>query len=338
VEVDAMKIKLIAPHEQSKENISSAETFKTMFGLPKQGYFKRMGVYFKERFPISFRFASSILLYISFISFLGRIHGIKLSIFSSYTLVGTWSIFSIMLILRLMDELMDKEIDIELFPDRSFPSGKVLESDIRFSLAITIILYLCVNIFLSQVLWIALFVLGFSLLMTRYFFIPRMRRYPLLNLATHNLIIPIIFFYFLMLFLAQYDLKLKNLDRTSTFLLIGMYWAMFFAWEIARKIRSREEENAYVTYSQIFGPLGAVLVAVGAQTITFFIGLYFFWALSHSTILLLILLTGYLVTIWGHMRFVNHPNPVTSKLKPFAEGFILSILSAEILNQILLVG
>jgi hypothetical protein len=333
-----MKIKLIAPHEQSEDNISSAETFKTMFSLPEQGYFKRMRVYFKERFPISFRFASSILLYISFISFLGRINGIKLAISSSYTLVGTWSIFSIMLILRLMDELMDKEIDIELFPDRPFPSGKVYESDIRFSLAIIIILYLCVNIFLSRALWMSLIVLGFSFLMTKYFFIPRMRRYLLLNLATHNLIIPLIFFYFLTLFSAEHDLKLSNLDWPLTFLLIGMYWAMFFAWEITRKIRSKEEENAYVTYSQIFGPLGAVFVAVGAQTITFSIGLYFFWALSHSTIFLLILLTGYLVAIWGHARFVTHPNSVTSKLKPFAEGFILSILSAEILNQILLVG
>lgn len=310
----------------------------TLLGLPKQGYFKRMRVYLKERFPIPVRFAYSILLYISFISFLGIIYGIKLSIFSYYTLVGTWSIFSIMFILRLMDELMDKEIDKELFPDRAFPSGKVLESDIRFSLAVIIILYLCANIIFIRALWIALIVLGFSLLMTKYFFIPRRRRYLLLNLATHNLVIPIIFFYFLILFSVEHNLKLKNLDWPFTFLLIGMYWAMFFAWEINRKTRSKEEENAYLTYSQIFGPLGAVLVAVGAQTITLSIGLYFFWALSFSGIFLLILLAGYAVAIWGHGRFISNPNPMTSKLKPFAERFILSVVSAQILNHVLLVA
>lgn len=309
-----------------------------MLGLPRQGYFKRMRIYLKERFPIPVRFASSILLYVSFISFLGMIHGIKLSIFSSYTLVGTWSLFSIMFILRLMDELMDKEIDKELFPNRAFPSGKVLESDIRFSLAVIIILYLCANVIFIQALWIALIVLGFSLLMARYFFIPRMRRRILLNLATHILVIPMIFFYFLILFSVEHNLKLKNLDWPFTFLIIGMYWAMFFAWEINRKTRSKEEENAYVTYSQVLGPLGAVFVSAGAQTISLSIGLFFFWALSFPGIFLLILFAGYAVAIWGHGRFISNPNPMTSKLKPFAELFILSVVSAQILNHILLVG
>jgi 4-hydroxybenzoate polyprenyltransferase len=306
-----------------------------MLHLPKQGYFRRMWTYLAEMFPILPRLASSALLYISFVYFLERIHKMKGSIYSPYTFVGIWSIFALMLILRLMDELKDMEIDIELFRDRPLPSGKVLELDIRFSLVVVIVFYLAANIFIGHAFWMAVFVLGYSLMMFKYFFMPWiLRRYLLLNLLTHNPIVPMILIYLLILFSFEHKLPLKNLNWHSSLLLIGMYWAMFFAWEIARKIRSREEENAYVTYSQIFGPFGAVLIAVGTQTIAFIIGFYFFWALSLSGIFLAILLAGYGMTIWGHTRFVIHPNPATSRLKPFAERFILSILVAQIISRL----
>ncbi len=301
--------------------------------LPKQGYFKRMRIYFAEMFPIRIKLISSALLYISFFTFLERVHGVKSSIFSSHIFVGTWSIFALMLILRLMDELKDKEIDIELFCERPFPSGKVLESDIRFSLLFIITLYLIANILIGRAFLISIFALGYSLLMFKYFFIPRiLRRYLLLNLTTHNPIIPIMLFYILILFSIKHDLTLRNLNWPLSLLLIAMYWSMFFAWEIARKIRSNEEENAYVTYSQIFGHIGAVLLAGGTQTIAFAIGFYFFLSLSLSGIFLAILLAGYGMTMWGHIRFVICPNPVTSKLKPFAERYILSVLTAQVID------
>jgi len=296
-----------------------------------------MKVYLAEMFPIPLRLASSALLCISFITFLGRIHEMKISIYSRFTFIGTWSIFTLMLILRLMDELKDREIDKELFSDRPLPSGKVLESDIRFSLLGLMILYLVGNMFLAQTFWMAVFVLGYSLLMFKYFFIPRiLRRYLLLNLMAHNPIIAIMLFYLVSLFSVEHGLNLRNLKWPSTLLLIAMYWTMFFAWEIARKIRSREEENAYVTYSQIFGPLGAVFIAGGAQTIGFLIGLNFFFELSLPKAFLAILLIGYGMTIWGYILFIIKPNPVTSKLKPFAERYILSVLGAHIFGQITL--
>jgi hypothetical protein len=45
---------------------------------------------------------------------------------------------------------------------------------------------------------------------------------------------------------------------------------------------------------------------------------------------LIVLVAGYGMTVWGYVRFFIHPNPVTSKLKPFAEWYILSIISAQI--------
>lgn len=305
-----------------------------MVWLSRESYFGRMGVYLAEMFPVPARLVSSALLYISFVMLLSRIHRVETSLSSLDTLVGIWSLFSLMLILRLMDELKDREIDLELFRDRPLPSGKVLESDIRLTLVGVIVLYVMANIWLGEVFLMALFVLGYALLMFKYFFIPRLlRKHLLLNLATHNPIVAIMLTYVVGIFAAQHGFALRDLDWSSSLLVIAMYWSLFFAWEIARKIRSPEEENAYVTYSQIFGRLGAVLVAIGAQTIAFGIGLYFYRTLSLSTIFLVILAAGYGMTVWGHARFLMKPNPVTSRLKPFAERYILTVLVAHTIEH-----
>jgi hypothetical protein len=108
---------------------------------------------------------------------------------------------------------------------------------------------------------------------------------------------------------------------------------MFFAWEIVRKIRASEEENEYVTYSQILGPMGAVFVGGAAQTVTFIIGLYFYWTLSLTAFFLGILVAGYLVVLGSYVRFVLNPTPVTSKLKPSAEQYMLCVFVAQILEH-----
>jgi 4-hydroxybenzoate polyprenyltransferase len=308
-----------------------------MIGLPEKGYFRRMRIYLKVMYPPSQRFISAAICYVSFVALLGRIHSLPLSFFSLYSLLGTWNIFALLMILRLMDELKDKEIDLDLFKERPVPSGKVLESDISFSLTAMIFLYLTANIWTGKVFWMAAAVLAYALLMFKYFFIPRiLRKHLLLNLATHNPIVALMLFHVVVLFSAQYNLSLKRLDWNALFLLVIMFWAMFFAWEIGRKIRSKEEENEYVTYSQIFGRNGAVLVTGGAQTITFIIALYFLQTLSLSWVFVAILATGYALTMWAHLRFVLKPNPATSKLRSFGERYIVSVFVAFIVDHFLI--
>lgn len=294
-----------------------------------------MGIYLKEMYPIPQRLVLSVLLYISFVMLQGRIYLMETRLDSLHTIVGIWSVFGLTLMLRLMDELKDREVDRKLFPERPLPSGRVLESDIHFSLEVVIGFYLFANIWLGRsVLLVALFVFGYALLMFKYFFIPRiLRKHLLLNLATHNLIVPLMLMYILVMFAIQQGLALSNIEWRLSLLVIAMYWSLFFAWEIARKIRSQEQENAYVTYSQIFGRHGAVLVAAGAQTIAFGIGLYFYHVLSLSAVFLGILAAGYGMTAWRHVRFLLNPNPVTSKLKPFAEGYILTVLVAHTIQH-----
>ena len=308
-----------------------------MIGLPEKGYFRRMRIYLKEMYPPGQRFISAAICYVGFVALVGRIHSLSLSLLSPYTLLGIWNIFALLLILRLMDELKDRDIDLELFKERPVPSGRVLESDISFSLVSMIIIYLAANIWVGKVFWMAVAVLAYALLMFKYFFIPRiLRKYLLLNLATHNPIVALMLFHVVILFSSQYSLSLKRFDWTSLLLQVALFWAMFFAWEIGRKIRSKEEENEYVTYSQIFGRKGAVLVTGGAQTITFIIALYFLRMLTLSWVFIVILATGYVVTMWAHLRFVFKPNPVTSKLQSFGERYIVSVLVAFIIDHFLL--
>jgi len=298
----------------------------------------RMNIYLAEMFPVPVRTISSVLLYISFTGFLGRIHNVQVAVISPFTFVGSWSLFALMLILRLMDELKDKEIDRELFSDRPLPSGRVSGSDIGFSLVVMIALLLGVNVLVGKAFWAAVFLVTYSSLMFRYFFVPEiLRENLLLNLATHNPIIPITFLYVLILFCVERDLTINDVKWLNTLLLMGMYWAVFLAWEIARKIRCREEENEYVTYSRILGLVGATLATAGTQTIGLAIGVYFYWSLSLSHLFLGTLLAGYALTLSGHLRFLLNPTPVTSKLRPFAEGYILTIVIVNIWEHRLLI-
>jgi len=136
---------------------------------------------------------------------------------------------------------------------------------------------------------------------------------------------------------VEHDLTINDVKWLNTLLLMGMYWAVFLAWEIARKIRCREEENEYVTYSRILGLVGATLATAGTQTIGLAIGVYFYWSLSLSHLFLGTLLAGYALTLSGHLRFLLNPTPVTSKLRPFAEGYILTIVIVNIWEHGLLI-
>jgi 4-hydroxybenzoate polyprenyltransferase len=297
----------------------------------QKGFAKRMRIYLREMYPVGPRLAVACLLYLGFASMLGKIHGLRISLFSGWTLLGTGDIFSLLLILRLMDELKDREVDLRLFSDRPVPSGRVLESDISAGLGLMIILYLFANLWAGRAFWTAAGLLAYALLMFKYFFIPRVLRcYLLLNLATHNPFVPLLLFHIVYLFSLQTAVPLHALLWKRVLALVVMTWSMIFAWEISRKIRSQVEENAYVTYSQILGRYGAVALAAGSQTITLGFAVYFMRSLLLSWIFIGLVAAGYAFILGGHVRFLLKPVPQTSRLKPFAESYILTVLGAFI--------
>lgn len=307
-----------------------------MLKMPGKGFGDRMRVYLRDMFPPLPRLASAALLSGSFTVLLARIHGVAVPFVTPLALLGIWNVFALLLVLRLMDELKDREIDMVLFKERPLPSGRVRESDIKASLAVVIVLYLGANAVTRPTFLAAVLVMGYALLMFQYFFFPGYLRAHLLpNLASHNPIVALLLLQIVVLFSVQTGLGLRDINWVPVLLAVAMNWAMFFAWEISRKIRAREEEDAYVTYSRIFGRVGAAAVTGGAQAVTLLLGLRFCAELELAWVAPVLLAAGYLVTVAALLRFVVRPNRVSSKLRPFAEAYILSVLLAILAGGLL---
>jgi len=294
-----------------------------------------MNLYLNEMYPLLYRLTTAALYALSFYYLLQCIYNLRSPVFSVFQGVAILGIFMLLLILRLMDEIKDKAIDQELFSDRPLPSGRVEETDIIFSLIVMIISFLLINFLMIRLFWLVILVLGYTLLMFRYFFVASiLRKNLILNLITHNPIVPLMLVYIYGLFVVEHDLIFINSNWFMVLMLILMFWSMSLAWEIARKIRSPEEENAYVTYSQIFGPPSTVAIAAGVQTMTLLLSFYFYFRLSLTPVFLITVIIGYGLLIRAYIRFIIYPNPYTSKLKPWSEFYLLTVCLAACLDLV----
>jgi 4-hydroxybenzoate polyprenyltransferase len=284
-------------------------------------------------FPIAPHVALASLTYLSIAVFAGWTLNQAVLIVSWSTLLGVWSILGLWLILRLMDELKDQDIDRDLFSNRPLPSGRVFPADIKRTLAGAMILYITAHWSAGTAFWTALFVLAYAVLMFKRFFAPRLLRDSLiLTLVTHNPIVPLMLAQGFAIFAAQQSLPLTALPWHLIGPFIVMMWAPFLAWELARKIRSPEEENAYVTYSRLFGPLAAVAITAAIQTIGLSIGLYFWRRFFLSWVYMPILTLGWALSFTGHCRFALHASPRTAKLKGYAVAFLVCTELAQLIE------
>lgn len=301
--------------------------------LAVRAYIKRMRIYFAEMFPIPQHVLLAFLTYLSIAVFAGWAEKKTAFLALWCMLLGTWSVFDLWLILRLMDELKDEDIDRELFPERPLPSGRVSSADIKHTLTGAMILYIGAHFFAGTALWTATFVLGYSVLMFKRFFARKLLRKSLIiTLVTHNPIVPLMLAQGFVIFAAAHELSLRELrwDLITPFII--MLWSPLLAWELARKIRSPEQENAYVTYSRLFGRVGAVVITGGIQTIAFGIGLFFWIRFSLSLIYIGMIAFGLALSFWGYVRFVLHPSPRTAKLKYYAVTFLLCVDIAQLVE------
>ncbi len=299
-------------------------------------YLRRMWMYLSEMFPVPLRVATAVLYVLGIASMVRLVLGLQTSLVTAYTLLGVWTLFLHLLILRLMDELKDIDVDRELFPHRPVPSGRVGIGDIKSGLALATVAFIVPNLGVPAVMWMALALLAYSFLMFRFFFIPDLlRENLLLNLATHNPVVAVGLIYLMALVGVEHGLTLADVDWRLVLLLIAFFWPPTFAWEIARKIRSEEEEDDYVTYSQIFGRRRALLVVAGAQSVSLFVGIHFYVRFQLSGLFLIVLVGAYICAQWGHLRFAMRPDPRTSRLQPYAEGFLFGVLAASLLEYLL---
>jgi 4-hydroxybenzoate polyprenyltransferase len=298
-----------------------------------KAYSQRMRGYFAEMFRIPEHASLALLTYLSIAVFARWLEKPGSPITSWYTLLGIFSVLDLWLILRLMDELKDADIDRELFPDRPLPSGRVYASDIKKTLAGAIFLYLMAHLPAGAAFWTGLFVLGYAGLMFKRFFAEGLLRKSLIvTLVTHNPIVPWMLAQCFLIFAAEHGLAIFQLRWNLIVPFIVMLWSPLLAWELARKIRSPDEETDYVTYSRLFGRVGAVVLTAGIQAIALAIGLYFWNRFSLSWVYVGILIFGLGLNYFSYVRFVLRPNPRTAKLKYYAAAFLLCVEIAQLIE------
>ena len=166
-------------------------------------------------------------------------------------IVGCYTVFVFLLTLRIADDFKDYKTDIELFPDRPLPSGKVLKSDLTILLVTTNALALVLNLlFMNNWLFYAI-LMGYAALMSVWFFArSKIQKNLLLAMVTHNPVGMILIAYIISFTCFKYDYPLFTVN--NLLILFTLYWPTLI-WEIARKTRAPEDETDYTTYSKLYG-------------------------------------------------------------------------------------
>ncbi len=294
---------------------------------------KRIWRYFREMLPLPQHLGLAVFIYVGIAVYARRIHELPTSLLSPYGAAGAWTLFNLLVVLRLMDELKDEDIDRELFPQRPLPSGRVLRTDIRWALLGAAALYLAVNLWMGWVFYVATCVLGYAFLMFHRFFAPALLRRSLpLTLVTHNPIVALMILYGFTVFAAEHSLTPGDLRWDLIVPFVFMVWSPFLAWELSRKIRCKEEETEYVTYSRILGQTRAVVVTWLVQGIGLSMGLYLWMVLNFHWAYAAVITAAFAVNVWAGLRFLRHPSARTSRLHPFASLFLVAVLTSQIIG------
>jgi 4-hydroxybenzoate polyprenyltransferase len=286
--------------------------------------------YLREMFPLPGHLALALLAAAGIAGFVRTVQGDG-RLVPAAVASPAWNIIATLLILRLMDELKDRDLDRRLFPGRPLPSGRVRDSDIRGSLAAAIVLYLGANAYSLPVFLSAALVMGYAGLMFRRFFAPALLERSLpITLATHTPVVPLLL---LQAYIATADrlgVPLSDLRWTAILTAVAMVWFSILGWEFARKIRAPEEETAYVTYSRILGPAGAVAAAATVQGLAVLLGVHLTARLGLPAFYPATLGAGWLLCAAAYARFLLRPDRTTSRLKPYAAAFVFAVLLAQL--------
>jgi len=295
-------------------------------------YLHRMRIYLGEMFPVGRHLLLAATTYLAVAAFARQQHDVTSSVWTVYVALGTWSYFAVPLMLRLMDELKDRDIDAALFAGRPLPSGRVHDSDIKISLVVVIVLFLAANAVHVLTLLVAAAIVGYTLLMFRRFFAEQAHRDSLLlTLATHNPIVPLSMSYGFFLFAAEHELTIAELSWQPVLIFLLLFWMPFLAWELSRKIRSREEENQYVTYTRLLGARGAVAAVLLTQFLSLVAALALHFCCSVSAAIVLVPALFWLISFWAGMRFLRRPDSRTSKLRYFAEAYAVAVIAGALI-------
>jgi 4-hydroxybenzoate polyprenyltransferase len=225
-------------------------------------FFGRLRIFFGERFPVVLSFVATLVGTVSLYLVWCAITPGAALILNKSIYLAIISFFALTLILRLCDEIKDKEVDAKLFPERCLPKGLVLYEDIHKLLLIIGWIWVPINFIFGGAPIIFTILIFYTYLFYKYFFLPEIISNNLiLALITHNPLMFVGSFYILALFSVEQGLDVYSIEN---FFLALAFWMPSLGWETARKIRAPKDETQYITYSKIMGPVGATALPLGA--------------------------------------------------------------------------
>lgn len=259
---------------------------------------RRLSIYFKEMYPLLPRFALGLIIFgeIHFIILLNAgVRDFKLGL---QELIGSFTVFSFLLWLRIADDFKDYELDCRLFADRPLPSGRVHKKDLGIFVSVLIAVTVLLNLFFMNNFGFFLFLYIYGTLMSLWFFSRKKIQKSLpLALITHNPVQMIMNVYIISFTCFKYDLPLFT---PVNFLAA---WTLYFPaliWEIARKIRAPKDETEYVTYSKLFGYKKAARFILLITWVDITTNFLLVWNLNKLTVLAL-----FIDVLWMSVKFLQ---------------------------------
>ena len=267
---------------------------------------RRLFIFFKERFPLQIYAPFVIFLYLCMSFSIQALQESKV-VFDKYSVIGLISAILFMLLMRTFDELKDFELDKDIFPNRPASRGDVLKSDLYLIAITTFSILLIINIiFAQQTLLIFAIVIIYALLSFKWFFAEKIHLDNLfLTMLTHQPIPYLINFYILHTALSSGSVYESFTLKHFAFLL--MFSIPITIWETSRKIRTKDKEDGYQTFSKIFGSSQATFIPLIAILITSALNFYFGIILNLPISFFVVTIITVLYASFFYLRFIFKP-------------------------------
>ncbi len=273
------------------------------YGPPAATWLGRVWTYVREMYPVPSRLLVAVILFFEIYFVLLLNYGVTDLSVGVQEVVGTWTVFAFLLMLRVADDLKDQVVDRELFPNRPLPSGRVTLRDLRILLVVIVAVTTVLNVAYMNNLVFFVVLYAYGAAMSVWFF-ARAKIQPNLFLAliTHNPVMMVLNLYIISFGVLKYALEPFT---WTTFLLA---WTMYFPgliWEVARKIRSPRNETSYVTYSKLWGYRTAALFVLGVILVDVATNLSLVYAVSRVAMVPLVGNVAWVT--WTILRWVRDP-------------------------------
>lgn len=279
----------------------------------------RFWAYQKERFPIFAHGPLIVAFTFSTVAYSRLSRGEESFIVWSNFWPGLVIAFTFFLLMRILDEHKDAENDRKFRQYLPVPRGLISLAELR-NLGITIVLVqiLLIAFFQPSLWWLYAIMMGYLLLMTVEFFVPKwISEKPILYMFSHMAIMPLFDLYS-----SGMDWKLNEYGfHNGLIIFLAVSFFNGTVLEVGRKIKTpQNEEKGIKSYTQALGTKTAAIFWLMLLSITFALA---FYALDYANLSLFskVLLTVFFIAVAiPTLLFIKNPKPKLEKIIEVSSG------------------